>query len=169
MAIKNVYPQFPVLPYKRTSIDMPTVVAFAKTLIGKYQKEVVRMAYCIFRNESANGKSGVWDNYGGIQADNAVWEGLDLTNVVGTCVKTDGAGDIRRFICFNENGYQTCFEFLCYKIKQRHMDIGEAGIKNAFDLYRAYEDKWVENPKEDTPEARSNFESLYHSSLTAIA
>ena len=43
MAIKNFYPQFSIIPYKRTSVEMPTVVAFAKTLAGKYHKEVVRI------------------------------------------------------------------------------------------------------------------------------
>jgi hypothetical protein len=169
MSIKNYYPQFPEIPYQRTSVDMPTVVAFAKSLVGKYPKEVVRMAYCIFRNESANGKSGVNNNYGGIQADNAKWEGLDLSNVIGTSIKVDGAGDTRRFICFNENGYQACFEFLCFKVQQRGMFIGSAGIADSNDLYNIYQKKWVANPKEDTAEAKKDFMSLYKSSLTAIA
>ena len=157
MSTKNFYSEFAEIPYKRTSIDMPTVVVFAKSLVGKYPIEVVRMAYVIFRNESANGKSGVNNNYIGLQADNAKWEGLDLTNVVGTLVKVDGAGDSRRFICFNENGYKTCFDFLCYKIQQR-------GIKD----YRSYQDHWVSNPKEDTPEAKADFNSLMSSAMKAF-
>ena len=169
MSIKNFYPQFPEIPYKRTTIDMPTVVAFAKTLVGKYLKEVVRTAYCIFRNESSNGQSGVNNNYIGLQGDNAEWEGLDLTNVVGTSVKVDGNNDTRRFICFNENGYKTCFDFLCYKAQQRGMYIGAANVSTPEDLAAIYQQKWVANPPEDTPEARKDFESLYNSSLKAIA
>jgi len=169
MSVKNFYPQFNEIPYRKTSIDMPTVVAFAKTLIGKYSKEVVRMAYCIFRNESANGNSGVNNNYGGIQADNAKWEGLDLSNVIGTSILKDGAGDVRRFICFNENGYQTCFEFLCYKVQQRGMFIGSAGVVDSNDLYNIYQKKWVANPKEDTLSAKADFKSLYNSSIKNIA
>ena len=168
MSTKNFYPSFPEIPYKRTSIDMPTVVAFAKTLVGKYHKEVVRMSYCIFRNESGNGSRGVNNNYGGIQADNAVWEGLNLTNVVGTCLKVDGNNEMRRFICFNQNGYQTCFDFLCYKINQRGMYIGAANVKTPEDLYNIYQAKWVDNPSEDTPQAKRNFESLYQSSQIQI-
>ena len=99
---KNYYTEFPEIEYKKTSIDMPTVVVYAKSLVGKYDKEVVRAAYCSFRNESGNGKNGVNENYIGLQADNAKWEGLDLTNVIGTSVKKDNFGDVRRFLCFNE-------------------------------------------------------------------
>lgn len=152
MSIKNYYPAFPEIPYKRTSSDMPTLVAFAKTLIGKYSLDTVKMAYCIIRNESANLTSGVNNNYCGIQADNAVWEGLDPKYIVGTCVKTDGAGDTRRFICFDENGYKTCFDFLCYKVQQRKIVD-----------YKSYQAKWVSNEKEDTPEAKADFESLMRS------
>jgi hypothetical protein len=155
--IKNFYPELTEQPYKKTSVGMPFVVLFANTLIGKYPIEVVRIAYCIFRNESANGKSGVNNNYCGIQADNARWEGLPMDDVIGTSVKTDGAGDTRRFICFNDNGYKVCFDFLCYKVKKR-------GIVD----YATYQAKWVSNPKEDTPEAHANFISLYNSSLKAI-
>ena len=154
---KNVYPELPEIPYKKTKIDMPTMVVFAKSLIGKYPIEIVRMAYIIFRNESANGKSGVNNNYIGLQADNAVWQGVDLNNVVGTSVKMDGAGDTRRFICFNDNGYKTCFDFLCYKIQQRKITD-----------YRSYQDHWVSNPKEDTPEAESDFHSLMSSAMKAF-
>lgn len=155
---KNFYPQFPEIPYQKTSVDMPTVVVFAKSLVGKYPIEVVRMAYVIFRNESANGKSGVNNNYIGLQADNTEWTGLDLSNVIGTSVKVDGAGDTRRFICFNSDGYKTCFDFMCYKVQKR-------GIVD----YASYQAKWVSNPKEDTPEAKADFISLYNSSIKAIA
>jgi hypothetical protein len=168
MSTKNFYPKYPEIAVKKTSVDMPTVVSFAKTLLNKYHKEVVRTAYCIFRNESGNGKSGVNNNYGGIQADCGVWEGLDPTNINGTCVMKDNAGDVRRFICFNEKGYQACFDFLCYKINQRGMYIGAEGVHTPDDLYNIYQKKWVANAKEDTAAARADFKSLYHSSLTAI-
>lgn len=169
MSVKNFYPQFKEIPYIKTSIEMSYVLVFARTLIPKYNIEIVRMAYCIFRNESANGKSGVNNNYIGLQADNAKWEGLDLTNVVGTSVKVDGAGDTRRFICFNEKGYQTSFDFLCYKVQQRGMFIGAKDINNADDLVAIYQKKWVAVARLDTPEARKDFKSLYNSSLKTIS
>jgi len=169
MSVKNFYPQFPEVPYQKTKVEMLVVVLGARSLVGKWTKEVVRSAYVIFRNESANGNAGVNNNYIGLQADNAKWEGLDLTNVVGTSVKVDGAGDNRRFIAFNSKGAETCFDFLCYKVNQRGMFIGAPGINTADDLYDAYQKKWVSNPKEDTAEARADFKSLYKSAITAIA
>lgn len=168
MATKNFYPQFPEVPYQKTFIDMPSVVLFAKTLIGKYPLEVVRAAYIIFRNESGNGKYGVNNNYIGLQADNAIWQGLDLSNVVGTSIKKDNAGDIRRFICFNENGYQTCFDFLCYKVQQRGIYIGADGVHTPDDLAMQYELKWVANEKENTPANRAGIVALYQSATKNI-
>jgi hypothetical protein len=168
MSVKNSYPDLPVIAYRKTTIDMPTVVAFAKGLVAKFKLEVIRTAYCIFRNESANGKSGVNDNYIGLQADVGVWPGLSLANVVGTCVRVDGAGDTRRFICFNDNGYKVCFDFLCSKVLERGMYIGASGVSDAEGLYDSYQKHWVSDPKEDTPAAKKDFVSLYQSSVTAI-
>ena len=168
---KNYYTEFPEIEYKKTSIDMPTVVVYAKTLVGKYDKEVVRAAYCSFRNESGNGKNGVNNNYSGLQSDNARWEGLDLTNVIGTSVKKDNFGDVRRFLCFNEKGYQACFEFLCYKFKQRGVYIGAENIEDSNKLALAYLTKWVGLSAKDAAtktEDITNFKSLYKSSITAI-
>lgn len=177
MSTKNFYPQFPEIEPKKTSVDMATVIAFGKTLVDKYPVEVIRVAYVIFRNESGNGKLGVNNNYGGIQADNDVWEGLDLTDVVGTCVQVDGNHETRRFLCFNDNGYKTCFEFICYKVQQRKMySLVTATLnmtiatldKIANDCYRSYQKKWVSNPSEDTEDARKGFVSMYKQSIARI-
>lgn len=177
MSIKNYYPQFEEIPYKRTKVDMPVVVLFARSLVGQYAKEVVRIAYVIFRNESFNGLLGVNNNYAGIQADNGEWSGLDLSHVNGTCVKTDNAGDSRRFICFDDQGFEVGFNFLCSKIEHRNMyalqetlpGIDDAEFRKiAIGLYHQYESKWVANSKEDTGEELVNFISLYRSSIKAI-
>ncbi len=171
MSTQNFYPQFPEIPYKHTEVEMPNVVIFAKSLMLKYGIEVVRTAYCMFRNESANGKAGVNDNYCGIQADNAAWEGLDLSNVTGTCVRVDSGGDTRRFICFNKDGYKTCFDFTCYKVKQRGIYLGAPGISSPDNLAISYLMKWV-GVSYKTAIGKvaeiANFKSLYNSSLTAI-
>ena len=171
MSTKNFYSQFPEIPYQKTSVDLAKVVEYANTLVGKYPKEVVRTAYCMFRNESANGKLGVNNNYAGIQADNAEWEGLDLTNVIGTSVKKDNFGDVRRFICFNEDGYKTGFDFVCYKVKQRNMYIGAPLIETPIQVAFSYQKKWVGLPtskiKSDSEDTK-NFISLYKSSIKAI-
>ena len=171
MATKNAYLEIPEIPYKKTKIDMPTVVLFAKNLIGKYPIEVVRASYCSFRNESSNGTSGVNENYIGLQSDQARWEGLNMENVIGTSVKKDNFGDVRRFLCFNEKGYQACFEFLCYKFKQRGVYIGAENIEDSNKLALAYLTKWVGLSAKDAAtktEDITNFKSLYKSSITAI-
>ena len=150
--IKNSYPLIPVIPYQKTSIGMPFVVTFARTLIGKYSKDTVRMAYAIFRNESGNGNNGVNNNYAGIQADVGEWENLPGAPVA-TCTKTDNAGDGRRFLCFSDqDGCKISFELLCIKIQQRNMV-----------TVQDYFDHWVCNPKEETAQAKSDFQSLLNS------
>ncbi len=89
--VKNYYEELPEIPFKRTSVEMPKVVFFAKELAGKYDKHFIASAYSIFRNESANGSKGVNNNYAGIQADNAHWVNLP-GEPIGTCIKVDSGG-----------------------------------------------------------------------------
>ena len=157
MAAPNFYPELPVIAYQRTSIGMPFIKAFGSTLIGKYTKDTVRMAYAIFRNESGNGIYGVNNNYAGIQADNARWSDLP-GEPVATCVRVDNAGDTRRFLCFDkETGYQISFELLCIKVQQREMITVDD-----------YFNKWVADEKEDTAQARKDFASLLESAAISF-
>ncbi len=150
MSVKNSYPELPEIPFQRTSIEMPLVVVFAKTLLGKYAKEYLRMAYAIFRNESANGKKGVNNNYGGIQADVGRWKNLPVLPI-GTCVKVDSGNIARRFLCFDTDGYKASFELFCIKAAQRNMVTS-----------KDYFDKWVSNPNPGTL-AINSFNSLLSS------
>lgn len=114
------------------------------------------MAYVIFRNESGNGLHGDNNNYGGIQADSGRWTNLPGTPVA-TMVKRDSGGDMRRFLCFGDDGYKISFELACIKIQERNMTTVDDYFK-----------KWVRNPKSDTPQARQNIQSLLHSAEKAI-
>lgn len=138
MPVKNSYPELPEIPFQRTSCKIEDVIAFGKTL--GYSKAVLKMAYAIFRNESANGARGVNNNYAGIQADAGKWTNLP-GNPVGTCVKIDSGGVERRFLCFKpEDGYKVSFALLCLKVEKR-------GMFTAQDYFA----KWVGNTKQ--PEA----------------
>lgn len=127
---------------------MEVVIAFGQSLKNKYPAEFIRMAYVIFRNESANGYRGVNNNYGGIQADDARWRDLP-GQPIATCVKIDSGGKERRFLCFApEDGYKICFEFACIKSQQRNM-------RTADDYFA----KWVGN-KVQPVAAYDNFNSM---------
>lgn len=153
--IKNAYPELPEMPYRRTSVEMPYVVAFARTLVGKYPTGAIVMAYAMFRNESANGTRGVCNNYGGVQADLVRWTDLP-GKPVGTCVKLDSGGKDRRFLCFNEDGYKVCFELMCVKATERRM-------KTTDDYFK----KWVGKNNYTKAEA-ANFDSLLRSGKVAV-
>lgn len=156
MSVKNYYPELPEEPYRLTKVEMPDIVIFGKSLIGKYSIEAVRMAYAIFRNESANGTRGVNNNYAGIQADNARWTNLP-GKPIATCVKKDSGNAMRRFLCFDKDGYKISFELLCIKVTDRKM-------KTADDYFK----KWVGNPNQPA-EHRKNFESLLRSAQKAFS
>jgi hypothetical protein len=152
MSIHNSYPALPELAYRHTTVEMPIVVVFAKSLVGKYEVDTVRMAYAIFRNESGNGKYGVNNNYAGIQADVGVWQNLP-GHAIATCIKKDNNGDLRRFLCFKDDeGYKISFELLCIKISERK-------ITTIDDYFK----KWISNPSEDNVTARNDFKSLLNS------
>lgn len=155
MSVKNSYPELPEISFQRTKCDMNNIIAFAKTLIPKYSLDTVRMAYAIFRNESANGTKGVNNNYAGVQADVGRWKNLP-GDPIATCVKIDSGGDNRRFLCFGEDGYKICFELLCVKITSRKMV-----------TVQDYFDKWVGNPNA-TGEHKKNFQSLLNSAAKVI-
>lgn len=146
---KNLYPELPEIPYKKTSIDMHVVVEYAKTLVEEFGKEFVKSAYAIFRNESANGARGVNNNYAGIQADNARWTELP-GQPIATCVRIDSGHVERRFLCFSdEDGYKICFKLLCIKCKAR-------GIVDATTYYK----KWVGREGAPSPLEARNFNSM---------
>lgn len=144
--VKNSYPELPEVAYKRTVIGMPYVVAYGKTLIGKYSLDAIRMAYAIFRNESANGLKGVNNNYAGIQADNDRWTNLPGIPTA-TCIKKDSGNVYRRYLCFDENGYKISFELTCIKATERNMITAD-------DYYK----KWVRRVPNETE--LKNFKSL---------
>lgn len=167
MPIKNYYPELPEIPFKKTQVEMSKVIEYANSLT-EYSTEIKRVAYCMFRNESANGTKGVNGNYAGIQADNARWSGLE--GAIGTSIRIDSGKQVRRFICFDEiNGYKDTFKFLCYKVKQRGMYIGALGVSTITDLTTVYLKKWVGriNPTPNKAEIM-NWESLYNSAKKNI-
>jgi hypothetical protein len=154
--VKNSYPELPEMSFKRTSVEMPIVVVYAKSLIGEFNIEYVRMAYAIFRNESANGSRGVNNNYGGIQGDVGRWKSMPC-NAIGTCVKKDSGGIVRRFLCFSdEDGYKVSFRLFCIKAVERNM----------FDA-KGYFEKWV-GKTDYTATEYGNFESLLKSAKQAF-
>lgn len=148
MSIKNSYPELPEIKYQHTSVEMPFVVAYAKTLTGIYSADVLKMAYAIFRNESGNGAKGINNNYAGIQADCGRWNNL-TGKPVATSIKFDGKA-MRRFLCFDEAGYKVSFETLCIKVEQRQ-------ITTALDYFK----KWAGRPGSTIE--KQNFESLLRS------
>lgn len=132
--------------------------------------EVRRTAYIIFRNESSNGRSGVNNNYAGVQADGSRWP-AELTHLfAGTVVLPEnGTGKTRRFVAFADAG--GCLAFLCNRVQSRGLYVGGTthqvvtmAIHTPTDLARAYTKEWVVGSASAEPDsgALAGFLSMYN-------
>lgn len=163
--VKNVYPEKPVLTYKKTSVPMTEVIAYLRSL--KLVEPVKIAAYIMFRYESANGKKGVNNNYAGIQADNSRWPEKFDKNIVGTTVlKENRTGKERRFVVFDS--WQTSVDMLIDRVVARGLYVGgyaqriaKMNVKDPEDFARAYYKEWVVGSKNYEPGAQSIDDILY--------
>lgn len=119
--MKNFYSEFPVLPYQKTSVVMPEVVVYIKSLEIPAPLKIA--VYVCFRNESANGAKGVNWNFIGMQSDSGKWDAYIDQYVVGTCVREENStGKVRGFLCFSK--WQDSIDILAVKLKERGLYVG---------------------------------------------
>lgn len=167
MAVRNSYPEKPIVPYRKTTVPMKDVIAYIYSL--PVELEVKRATYIFFRNESTNGTKGINNNYAGIQADSGRWPAKFDAHVVGTVeLKENGTGLLRRFVAFKD--FRASVDFLADRVKARGLYVGGTTHKiltmkvpDADTLARAYYKEWVKGSAtaEPTPEAKRNFLSMY--------
>lgn len=163
----NKYPELPEVKYEKTSVSMDEVIDYIKQ--SNYSVDVKRACYCVWRIESANGKSGVNNNYIGLQADNAKWEEEVSSKIIATCVLPENmTGKSRRFACFLS--FKDSVDILEYKLVDRGLFIGgkthlisKMNIKSVEDLCNAYEIEWVYGDAGAIPDKQtmSDFKSMY--------
>jgi hypothetical protein len=131
--------------------------------------EIKRAAYVIFRNESANGKSGINNNYAGVQCDSARWgEPLD-SQIVGTVIKNENqTGRQRIFAAFRD--FKGSVDFLVDRVGKRGLYVGgithkiaKIEVKTPQDFVRAYVVEWVTGDPLAHPsnEQMANLLSMY--------
>lgn len=167
MSVKNVYPEKPVIPYKKTSVPMADVIAYIKSL--PLVEAVKIAAYIMFRNESSNGTKGVNNNYAGIQADNSRWPEKFDKNIVGTSVvKENLTGKERRFVAFDS--WKISIDFLIDRVVSRGLYAGgyaqriaKMKIDGPETWARAYIKEWVRGSKtaEPTKTEMDDIKSMY--------
>lgn len=148
----------PVVPFLRTTLAIPDAIEALRAVPAL--AEVRRAAYIIFRNESSNGRSGVNNNYAGVQADGARWRGLDHL-IAGTVVLPENqTGKRRRFVAFASAA--DCLAFLCTRVESRGLYVGgrthkvlTMSIATPTDLARAYTKEWVTGSAAAEPDAEA--------------
>ncbi len=146
--VKNLYKDLPVVGYKKTTVAIPTLHEYARTLINNYGIDVVRMSLAMFLYESASGQKGVNNNYGGVQADNARWSFVPIAPVATTVLIDSGKVRRRFLVWFQEDGYKCCLWMKCHYVTRRK-------IKTAGDYFKS----WVGNPN-PTPAHLRNFKTV---------
>lgn len=165
--MNNYYPEKPEIPYKKTRVEMSLVIAYLQKAIAPAEHK--RAAYIMFRNESANGASGLNNNYAGIQADSGRWPAIYNNHIIGVVTKTEnGTGKIRLFCAFAD--FTTSIDFLLERVNARGLYVGghthkitNVAITSAADLAVAYKREWVKgnalyNP---TVDEKNAFLSMY--------
>ena len=170
--MNNAYPNLPEIPYKKTTISMNDVSAYIAD--SPYIPEVKRACYVIFRNEGANGNSGVNNNYIGLQTDGNKSDDFVSAKIVATSVENENmTGKSRRFACFNS--FKDSIDIIEHDVVNRGMFIGghahpysNMDVKNPQDLAIAYWKEWVEGDSKSVPDAEfiKDFVSMYNQSIS---
>lgn len=135
--------------------------------------EIKRSVYVIFRNESANGKSGINNNFIGFQSDSGVWQSKYNKYFVGTTVLTENrTGKQRGFLCFSK--WQDSIDILADKVSGRGLFIGgvtnfitKTKITDKGELAVAYLKEWVTGSNKYVPTTTeiTSFVSMYNQAI----
>lgn len=165
--MKNSYPEKPEMKYQKTTVEMGAVVGYMQSL--QVPSEIKRAAYIMFRNESANGKSGLNNNYAGVQADSGRWPAKWDSVIIGTVSKMEnGTGKVRLFVAFHS--WQDTINFLVDRVQDRGLYVGgyarlvaKMKITSPTELAIAYKRDWVKGLRTYNPteEEVANFMSMY--------
>ncbi|MBC9913197.1 hypothetical protein [Chitinophaga varians] len=173
--MKNYYSEKPVVPYKRTQVEMPVVIQEIKNT--SFPVEVKRAAYMVFRKESGNGKSGINFNFSGLQADAGRWPDEYDHLISGVVQKTEnGTGKVRLFIAFNT--LADSLYMLMDRLLARGLFVGGRIDMDKLGIYmnipdidqftRGYKKSWAAGNKnaEPTEDDLEGFRSMYKQAIT---
>ena len=153
----NAYPEKPMVPYEQTTVPMHEVISYMQA--AGCDPEVKRAAYIMFRVESANGQSGLNNNYVGCQCDAGRWPSQFDALIVGVVQKAEnGTGRTRLFAAFDR--WQSCVDFLLDRVTARGLYIGAKAlpfshllVTDETSLVRAYTKEWAQGNANAEPSA----------------
>lgn len=164
----NAYPEKPVIDYRRTTVPMTEVIGYLQSVSAPI--EVKRSAYIMWRIESANGQSGICNNYVGCQADVGRWPAKFDAVIAGVVeVAENGTGRDRLFVAFDR--WQSCVDFLLDRVEHRGIYISGVAIPisnmmvaTLADLCTAYVREWATGTHDAQPTAQqlSDWRSMYN-------
>lgn len=163
----NAYPEKPTVPYERTIVTMADIISYLQSASSPV--EVKRSAYIMFRVESANGASGINNNYVGCQADVGRWAAKFDALITGIVeVQENGTGRDRLFVAFDR--WQSCVDFLLDRVEHRGIYIGGVAIPisnmmvaTETDLCTAYVREWAtgQHAAQPTAQQLADWRSMY--------
>jgi hypothetical protein len=165
--MQDSYPEKPLVPYDRTTVEMPEVVAYLQG--ADVKTEAKKAAYAVFRIESGNGKSGFNNNYVGAQADSGRWPAKFDPLITGVVEETEnGTGRDRLFLAFGS--WTSCVDFLLDRVLSRGLYVGghatpisNMNVATETDLCTAYVREWAQGSATAKPTSADfeTWESMY--------
>ena len=174
----NYYPEYPILPYQKTVVEMDEVIkALNDNSAAKLEKVA---AYVMIRNEGGNGQHGNQNNYIGAQADSGRWNSDLDRYIAGVTVKQENPqngkpGLVRYFLAFYD--ISGCIAFLLDRVQGRGLYVGGFAhphanfkVNNVNDWIKAYYQEWVHGKNDEPPSEtlKQNLLSMYNAGLTRI-
>jgi hypothetical protein len=163
MTLINAYPDKKQVPYKKTVVPLISVVEYMQTIA--IPVEIIRSAYFMFRNESANGRAGINNNYIGMQADGAHWPSQFDSWITGVVTKKENNGEVRLFLALSS--WKNSIDILLDRVESRGLYVGgferlvtKRPISEQTTLQEAYRMKWIGWLKGYTPTAAEEAAAL---------
>jgi hypothetical protein len=149
MAVKNYYPELPIVPYENLVIPVQDAIDCLNDF-NNIPDAVKKIALTISYNETGGFKSVVGGklnnllryNVAGFQGDNARWKNTENIPIVATTVKNENmTGNARRFLLFNT--VSDSLYMLAFELQKRNIYLGAPNVKTIAQLAQLYWQNWV--------------------------
>ncbi len=145
--VPNAYPEKPIMQPTFSTLKVEDVAAYIKST--SYPENVKQATLALKALESGWGGTIFNNNVGGVQTDGNRWNKEFDNIIIGTVLKKDWTGYLRRFAVFAD--WRHCIDFKLKVVFLRGLYIGgtpknyyKKTINTVQDFAQAYQNEWVQ-------------------------